>query len=122
MRDIRLERDGPVTFVVMARPERRNAVDGPMAAAELAEALREFESSDASVAVLAGDGPSFCADADLKAIGTEHANRVAPPAATVRWGDPQTPPRRCPTGWSDRVVPARAETRTRHLTDAVVRP
>ena len=78
MRDIRLERDGPVTFVVMARPERRNAVDGPMAAAELAEALREFESSDASVAVLAGDGPSFCADADLRAIGTEHANRVAP--------------------------------------------
>lgn len=76
MRDIRLERDGAVTTVVLARPERRNAVDGAMAA-ELAEAFREFEASDAAVAVLTGDGPTFCAGADLTAIGTERSNRLS---------------------------------------------
>lgn len=76
MRDIRLERDGAVTTIVLARPERRNAVDGAMAA-ELAEAFRDFEASDASVAVLAGDGPTFCAGADLTAIGTERSNRLS---------------------------------------------
>lgn len=75
MRDIRIEREGAVTTVVMARPERRNAVDGPMAA-ELADAFREFEASDAAVAVLTGEGGTFCAGADLKAIGTGRGNRL----------------------------------------------
>lgn len=77
MNDIRIETDGDVTTIVLARPERHNAVDGPMAA-ELAAAFREFEASDAKVAVLAGDGPSFCAGADLKSVGTERSNRVSP--------------------------------------------
>src|SRR5699024_1222958 len=77
MRDIRIEREGAVTTVVMARPERRNAVDGPMAA-ELADAFREFEASDAAVAVLTGEGGTFCAGADLKAIGTGRGNRLGP--------------------------------------------
>ena len=76
-RDVRVERDGDVMIVVMTRPERHNAVDGPMAAA-LAAAFREFEASDAKVAVLAGDGPSFCAGADLKGVGTERGNSVTP--------------------------------------------
>ena len=75
--DVRVERDGAVMIVVLARPDRRNAVDGPMAA-QLARAFREFEESDASVAVLAGDGSAFCAGADLKAVGTERSNRVSP--------------------------------------------
>ena len=56
------------------RPER-NAVDGPTAAA-LADAFRAFD-ADASlhVAVLYGAGGTFCAGADLKAIGTERGNR-----------------------------------------------
>jgi enoyl-CoA hydratase len=74
---VRVERDGPVFTVVLARPERRNAVDGPTAAA-LADAFREFDAdSDAAVAVLHGEGGVFCAGADLKAIGTEAGNRVA---------------------------------------------
>lgn len=77
MSDVRIERDGDVTVVVMARAERHNAVDGPMAA-ELAAAFRAFEESDAKVAVLAGDGPSFCAGANLKAVDTPAANRVEP--------------------------------------------
>jgi len=75
---VRVERDGPVYTVVLSRPARRNAVDGPTAAA-LADAFREFESEDdAAVAVLYGEGGVFCAGADLKAVGTESGNRVAP--------------------------------------------
>lgn len=86
MNDIRVERDGDVTVVVMARPDRHNAVDGGMAR-ELADAFREFEESDAKVAVLAGDGPSFCAGADLKAVRTERSNALTL-GATGRWGRP----------------------------------
>jgi enoyl-CoA hydratase len=75
---VRVERQGPVTTVVLARPERRNAVDGATAAA-LADAFRAFEAdADARVAVLWGEGGTFCAGADLKAAGTERGNRVAP--------------------------------------------
>src|SRR5262245_55340006 len=65
-----VERSGPVYTVLLNRPEVRNAVDGPTAAA-LAEAFRAFDADDAAlVAVLTGVGPAFCAGADLKAIGT----------------------------------------------------
>ncbi len=75
---VRIERDGPVFTVLLSRPERRNAVDRPTAAA-LAEAFGEFESDpDASVAVLHGEGGVFCAGADLKAIGEDRGNRVVP--------------------------------------------
>ena len=74
---VRVERDGPVFTVILSRPERRNAVDGPTAAA-LAEAFRVFDAdADASVAVLYGEGGTFCAGADLKAVGTDQGNRVA---------------------------------------------
>ncbi|MFG3343903.1 crotonase/enoyl-CoA hydratase family protein [Streptomyces sp. NPDC048018] len=75
---VRVERDGPVTTVVLSRPSARNAVDGPTAR-RLADAFRAFERDpDASVAVLWGEGGTFCAGADLKAVGTDHGNRVAP--------------------------------------------
>ena len=74
---VRVERDGPVTTVHLHRPERRNAVDGPTAAA-LADAFRAFDAdASASVAVLHGEGGVFCAGADLTAVGTERGNRVA---------------------------------------------
>lgn len=74
---VRVERDGPVTTVHLHRPERRNAVDGPTAAA-LADAFRAFDADDsASVAVLHGEGGVFCAGADLTAVGTDRGNRVA---------------------------------------------
>ena len=73
---VRVQRDGPVTTVLLARPDRRNAVDGPAAAA-LAGAFREFDAdSDAAVAVLYGEGGTFCAGADLKAIGSDAGNVV----------------------------------------------
>ncbi|MFF1685699.1 MULTISPECIES: crotonase/enoyl-CoA hydratase family protein [unclassified Streptomyces] len=74
---VRVERRGHVTTVVLSRPEARNAVDGPTAA-ELATAFKEFDADEsARVAVLWGEGGTFCAGADLKAIGTERGNRVA---------------------------------------------
>jgi enoyl-CoA hydratase len=73
---VRVERAGPVTTVLINRPEARNAVDGPTAAA-LADAFRAFDADpDAAVAVLAGEGPGFCAGADLKAVGTDRGNRT----------------------------------------------
>src|ERR1700736_1166372 len=61
--------DGPVFTIAMNRPEKRNAVDGPMAA-QLLEAFRTFEADDAlRVAILWGVGGHFCGGADLAAIG-----------------------------------------------------
>ena len=73
---VRVTRDGAVTTVLLSRPERRNAVDGPTAEA-LADAFRQFDADgEAAVAVLHGEGGVFCAGADLKAVGTEAGNRV----------------------------------------------
>lgn len=60
--------DGPVFTIAMNRPDKRNAVDGPMAA-ELREAFQAFEADDnLRVAVLWGAGGHFCAGADLAAV------------------------------------------------------
>ena len=66
---VEFEIDGPVCTITMNRPDKRNAVDGPMADA-LRLAFTRFE-SDATlrVAVLCGAGPVFCAGADLHAVG-----------------------------------------------------
>src|SRR6202048_1991776 len=73
---VRVERHGPVTTVILNRPEARNAVNGPTATG-LFEAFEEFDRDDtASVAVLWGDHGTFCAGADLKAFGTPDANPV----------------------------------------------
>jgi enoyl-CoA hydratase/carnithine racemase len=73
---VRVERRGPVTTVILDRPGVRNAVDGPTAEA-LAEAFADFDTDpDASVAVLFGEGGTFCAGADLKAMGGPDGNRT----------------------------------------------
>jgi enoyl-CoA hydratase len=67
--NVRTEIDGPVVTIVMNRPARRNAVDGPMAG-ELRDAVSRFEADESlRVAVLHGEGGVFCAGADLTAIG-----------------------------------------------------
>jgi enoyl-CoA hydratase len=71
---VRSERNGPVTTVVLDRPEARNAVDREHADA-LADAFRAFDADvDALVAVLWGAGGTFCAGADLKRMD----NRTEP--------------------------------------------
>jgi enoyl-CoA hydratase/carnithine racemase len=63
MSALRIERDGPVLRVTIAKPERRNAFDAALIA-ELTEAFAAV--GDARAVVLAGDGPSFCAGADVE--------------------------------------------------------
>jgi enoyl-CoA hydratase len=75
---VRVDRSGPVTTVILDRPQVRNAVDGPTAE-RLAEAFAVFEADpDAAVAVLFGANGTFCAGADLKALGSPQQNRLEP--------------------------------------------
>jgi methylglutaconyl-CoA hydratase len=63
MAALRIETDGDVLRITIARPERRNAFDAALID-ELTEAFVEV--GDARAVVLAGDGPSFCAGADVE--------------------------------------------------------
>ena len=63
MSALRIERGGDVLRVTLARPERRNAFDAALIA-ELAGTFADV--GDARAVVLSGDGPSFCAGADVE--------------------------------------------------------
>lgn len=63
MSALRIERDGDVLRVTIARPERRNAFDAALIA-ELAAAFVDV--GNARAVVLAGEGPSFSAGADVE--------------------------------------------------------
>ncbi|MFI6480540.1 crotonase/enoyl-CoA hydratase family protein [Nonomuraea sp. NPDC050663] len=80
---VRIERDGEVMTVVLSRPEVRNAVDRKTADA-LVDAFTAFEESSASVAVLWGEGGSFCAGADLKALDNHVGEEGAGPMGPTR--------------------------------------
>ncbi len=65
-----VEARGPVTTIVMNRPEVKNAVD-PATARELHAAFLAFDTDpEASAAVFHGSGGSFCAGYDLKALAS----------------------------------------------------
>src|SRR2546422_2404224 len=73
---VRIEKQGPVTTVILSRPQARNAVD-PQTASALAGAFRDFEADpEADVAVLWGEGGNFCAGADLKALAEGRYDHV----------------------------------------------
>ncbi len=75
---MRVEKDGAVWTVILDRPERRNAIDR-VTARQLHEAFLAFdEDAEAAVAVLWGEGPDFCAGADLVAIAAGEPNDVLP--------------------------------------------
>src|SRR2546426_9168962 len=63
MAELRVEREGHVLRVTLARPERRNAFDAGLIA-ELTEAFADVGSARA--VVLSGEGQSFCAGADVE--------------------------------------------------------
>jgi methylglutaconyl-CoA hydratase len=60
---LRIERDGELLRVAMARPERRNAFDAALIG-ELTDAFADV--GDARAVLLSGDGPSFSAGADVE--------------------------------------------------------
>ena len=63
MASLRIERDGHLLRVTLAKPERRNAFDAALIA-ELTDAFADV--GDARAVLLEGDGPSFCAGADVE--------------------------------------------------------
>lgn len=68
------ETRGRVAVITLNRPEARNAVSEELARA-LEAAVDRFEADpDVWVGVLAGNGPVFCAGADLKAVAQGKAN------------------------------------------------
>ena len=84
------ERSGAAAIVTIDRPERRNAVDGPTAAA-LLEAYERFAADDgARVMVLTGAGEeAFCAGADLKALETLDPDAPGGPMGFTRLASPK---------------------------------
>jgi methylglutaconyl-CoA hydratase len=75
---LRIERDDDVLRITLARPETRNAFDADLIA-ELAEGFVDV--GKARAVVLAGDGPSFCAGADVEwmraSVGLDFDENVA---------------------------------------------
>ncbi len=77
--NIKIEKQDRIFTIIINRPEVKNAIDGPTAAA-LADAFRGFEADEkADVAILYGAGGCFCAGADLKAIADpKRVHRLVP--------------------------------------------
>jgi enoyl-CoA hydratase len=85
--NVKIERNGAVTTVILNRPEVKNAVDRPAAEA-LSAAFLEFEHDNSQlVAVLWGAGGTFCAGADLKGVADGRGNRTVPPGSDPLAGD-----------------------------------
>ena len=65
---IRVTREGGIATITLARPEARNAMNDVMVG-ELLEIFEDLH-GDASLraAILVGDGPAFCAGADIAAM------------------------------------------------------
>lgn len=64
---IHVDRRGPVTLVRLDRPDRRNALDLETCI-ELAGIVRAAPAEGARVIVVGGEGPHFCAGADLSGV------------------------------------------------------
>ena len=76
--NVRIQTSGPVTTVLLSRPEVKNAIDR-VTALELAEAFRGFDADPAAaVLVLHGEHGTFCAGADLKAAARGEMPRIDP--------------------------------------------
>jgi methylglutaconyl-CoA hydratase len=67
MKNIRMTADGLVGRITLARPDKKNALDR-VTADELAEALFALSESPVNVVAIDGEGPDFCAGADLAAL------------------------------------------------------
>src|SRR5512145_2238179 len=92
MDTVLVEKSGPVTTVILNRPEVRNAVD-PATGQKLVDAFLAFEADDdARVAVFYGDHGVFCAGGDLKALSASNAKAWAEHLAFRENGNGELPP------------------------------
>ena len=76
---VRYERSEHVALITLDRPEVRNAVHPPLAAALEAAIDRLEDDDDAWVGVLAAEGSVFCAGADLKAVAAGEVDGIITP-------------------------------------------
>ena len=84
---VETEQDGKIFLVSIARPEKRNAVNGETAK-QLADAFRNFEIDDeCAVAVLYGKGDSFCAGYDLEELSNRDPDQFLKSIPAVGEGD-----------------------------------
>jgi len=77
---IRAETRGRLRLLVLARPEKRNAIDTTLAEDLIAALRAAAENADIAAVVLAAEGPGFCAGADLaemRALAADPSARAA---------------------------------------------
>jgi trans-feruloyl-CoA hydratase/vanillin synthase len=91
LENVKIEREGGVTFVILNRPEKRNAMS-PQLHVDMCDALDWAEEDEQTkVVVITGAGGNFCAGQDLKLYfrGTEDdpkaRNRARRAAHAWRW-------------------------------------
>lgn len=63
---VRYEKDNHIVTITYDRPERMNAINGPMREEINAAWLRFRDDEDAWAAILTGNGRAFCAGADIR--------------------------------------------------------
>jgi enoyl-CoA hydratase/carnithine racemase len=68
MAEVLLEREGPIAFLRMNRPKAHNAFNRDMMALMAEKVHKLAEDPDARVAILCGNGPSFCTGLDVKEL------------------------------------------------------
>lgn len=74
---IQFERRGRVAVLTLNRPEARNAINGAVAN-RMEALLDEYEADDDLwVAILTGNGPAFCAGADLKEVAAGNGGALS---------------------------------------------
>lgn len=74
---VEMRKEGHVAYIVLNRPEARNAINGEMAQT-MEACLDEFENDDNLwVGILSAEGPSFCAGADLKEINAGNGGALS---------------------------------------------
>jgi len=65
----RFERRGPAAWITLTSPQTRNALSTQLVAELLAHLRAAMDDPEARAVVLTGEGPAFCAGADLKSGG-----------------------------------------------------
>ena len=67
---VSIEHDGHVAVVTLTRPDKHNALDGPMFEGIVAAAAEVGATPGVRAVVLHGDGPSFCSGLDIASLMT----------------------------------------------------
>lgn len=69
---IRIEHDGPLTWIVLNRPDRANALSTELLD-EFSDALERLKTTGGPVLAIRGEGKGFCAGFDLGQVGVPRA-------------------------------------------------